>query len=217
LVWSEKMISSNPRNAWGYTYLGCAYLILDSIKRAETAYKKAREIDPYFTLNLYNLAYTYSKQGFHKEAIQILERILELNKNESFSYYDLGVNYNAMGNKAEARKCFTRFKRIVTDEWIKKFPNDAETYFALSRVTAHLYEMDSSDEMLKKAVKMDSTLHDRCAAVLSLQGKIPEALNELDKALNNGYRNLFWLKSDPDLEILQYDIRFRNLLETYFK
>jgi tetratricopeptide (TPR) repeat protein len=105
----------------------------------------------------------------------------------------------------------------VTDEWIKKFPNDAETYFALSRVTAHLYEMDSSDEMLRKAVKMDSTLHDRCAAVLSLQGKIPEALNELDKALNNGYRNLFWLKSDPDLEILQYDIRFRNLLETYFK
>jgi hypothetical protein len=76
--------------------------------------------------------------------------------------------------------------------------------------------MEYSQQMFLKAIKIDSTMHERSAELLCVQGKIPEALNALEKAFKNGYRDLVWLKLSPDLEILQYDIRFRDLIDKYF-
>jgi tetratricopeptide (TPR) repeat protein len=217
LVWSDKLISSNPQNAWGYLFRGLAYVSIDSLINAETAFQKAREIDPYLIVNLYNLAHTYRLQGRYQEAIRILQKIQEIDKNQDGSNYDLGVNYQLMGNKQEAKKYFSIFLKIVTEEWPKKYPDDAGRYIVLASLTARLEEMDSSKLMLQKAIEKDSTLHKQFSEVLSSQGRIPEALDELKKALDNGYRELWWLKLSPDWQALYYDIRFRNLLEKYFR
>jgi tetratricopeptide (TPR) repeat protein len=217
LVWSEKMISDNPQNAWGYMYQGSAWLCLDSLKKAEIAYEKVREINPDLILNLYRLAHTYRIHGRYNDAIRILKEILKTDQNEASAYYDLGVNYQAMGNQEEARKYLNGFKNIATAEWIKKWPNDAGTFIAIGAVLARLGEMESSQQMLRKAIDIDSTLHESFAEVLCLQGKVPEALNQLEKAFNKGYRDLFWLKLTPDLQILHYDTRFHDLMEKYFR
>jgi len=232
LVWAEKMISANAQNAWGYYYLGSAWLSLDNIDKAEIAYQRAREIDPYFLTNQYDLAHAYNIQGRHKEAVRILERIIENSKNEPptnfermleinqyepSAYYDLGINYKAMGNQEEALKYFSIFKKTATEDWMKKRPDDAITYIAIGKVTAHLGDIEFSKEMLQKAKDIDSTLHEQFAEVLCVQGNIQEALYEIEKALDNGFRNLLWLKLNPDLQILQNDARFRNLLGKYFK
>jgi tetratricopeptide (TPR) repeat protein len=216
LVWSEKMISDNPQNEWGYTNLGSAWLSHDSLKKAETAYKKAYELNPNLIINLYRLANTLRLQGRSDEAIVILKKIPDTDLNVTSPYYDLGVNYQLIGNQKEARYYFNRFKKIVTEVWMKKWPDDAGTYISISAVMARLGEMDSSKQMLQKAIEIDSTLHDRFAEVLCLQGNVPEALNQLEKALNKGYRNLFWLKFTSELQILRYDTRFRDLIKKYF-
>ena len=76
--------------------------------------------------------------------------------------------------------------------------------------------MDDSRELLSKAIRMDSTLHHKFADVLCLQGRLPEALQQLELAFEDGYRNLSWLKLNADLRELYYDIRFRDLLNRYF-
>ena len=70
--------------------------------------------------------------------------------------------------------------------------------------------------MLQKAIEIDSTLHQEYAAMYCIQGKIPEAIAQIEKALENGYRDFTWLKIDPDLKELQNNPRFRELLEKYF-
>jgi tetratricopeptide (TPR) repeat protein len=210
------MISDNPRNVWGYSNLGSAWICLDSLNKAEVAYGKAREINPNFTLNLYRLAHTYRLQGGYDKAISILKKIIEINPDEASAYYDLGYNYQSMGNQEEARKYFSIFKKIATENWVKKWPDDAGTYIAISIVSARLNDMESSKLMLRKAVEIDSTLHDRFAEVLCAQGKVNEALAELEKALHNGYRSLFWIKLSPDLQILQSEARYRSLIKKYF-
>ncbi len=217
LVWSEKMISDNPQNAWGYINRGSAWLCIDSLKRAEMAFEKARQISPNITLNLFRLAHAFRLQRHYNEAIGILKKIPEIDQNEASVYYDLGVNYQAMGNQEEARKHFSIFKKIVEDVWMKRWPDDAGTYIALGAVTARLSDMDSSKQMLQKAIEIDSTLHDRFAEVLCIQGNVPEALNQLEKAFNKGYRDLFWLKLTPDLQILHNDPQFRVLMDKFFK
>ena len=216
LVWSEKMTSDNPENPWGYFYLGSSYLGLDSLSKADSAFRKAYEINPAFLMNSYRLAHTCRIQGHYNEATDILKKIRESNKDEVSAIYDRGINYQSMGNKEEAKKYYSEYKQIATEEWKKTYPDIPETYFAIGAITARLGDMESSRKALQKAIEMDSTKHEKFAELLCLQGKIPEAIDETEKALKQGYRDLVWLKINPDYQAMQNEVRFRNLLKKYF-
>jgi len=217
LIWSSKMIKDNPQNAWGYLNMGSAWLCLDSLSKAEEAYIRALKINPDLILNLYRLAHVYRLQKKYDKAIGILKRIPEINQNETSAYYDLGVNYQSMGNQKEANKYFSIYKKAMTMECLKQRQITAESFISLAEVMARLGEIDSSEQTLQKAIIIDSTQNVKFAEVLCLQGKVIEAIEELEEAFENGYRNLFWLKLTPDLQILQYDTRYRDLLDKYFK
>jgi tetratricopeptide (TPR) repeat protein len=216
LVWAEKMLLRFPQNIWSHVNLGNVWICFDSIPKAIFHFRKAREINPKETYNLLTLAHACHRQKLFDEANQILKQIPKINKDELRVYYYSGVNYQSMGNQKEALRYFSDFKKIVAEVYTKNWPQDAETYFWQGLVSAKLGDMDYSQQMLLKAIKIDSTMHERSAELLCVQGKIPEALDELEKAFKNGYRDLPWLKLSPDLEILQYDIRFRDLIDKYF-
>jgi tetratricopeptide (TPR) repeat protein/phage anti-repressor protein len=217
MVWAKKMIADNPQNAWGYYNLGAVYVCLDSLDSSVTAFQKAREVNPYLTDNLYRLAHSYRLQGLYGEAIRILERISEINK------YDIGVNYNLgvvlqlAGNTEKARKYFTIFIQRATNVWLKQYPDMGETYTTLGAAFARLGDTADSQQMLQKAISVDSTIYVRFAEVLCDQGNISDAIDQIEKALGNGYRFLYWLKANPDLQPLQNEPRFRELLDKYFK
>jgi len=217
IVWARKMLSDNPHSAWGYSNLGAAWLSIDSLDKAEAAFEEAREIDPDFTINLYRLAHTYRLQGNYDKAIVMLKEILGINPDEASAYYDMGMNYQFKREPHEARECFAMFRKYASEEWMSRWPDLPMTYITLSVVAARLNDIETSNLMLRKAIEMDSTLHDRFAAVYCAQGKINDALNELEMALKDGYRNLFWLKMSPDLQILQSEARYRNMIKKYFQ
>ncbi len=217
LVWSSKMIKDNPQNAWGYLNLGSAWVCLDSLSKAEEAFIRALKINPDLILNLYRLAHVYRLQKKYDKAIAILNRIPEINQNETSAYYDLGVNYQSMGNQKEAYKYFSIYKNAMKEECLKQSIITAESFISIAEVMARLGEIDSSKQTLQKAIIIDSTQSVKFAEVLSLQGKVIEAIEELEEAFENGYRNLLWLKLTPDLQILQYDTRYRDLLDKYFR
>ncbi len=210
------MISDNPDNIWGYIDLGSAWICFDSLSRAVSAFKKAREINLGVSMNLFRLAHTYRLQARYDEAIAVLKDILVKNPYETSAMYDLGVNYQLAGDYDASVKYLTEFKKYATEVWMKKYPDDPATYIVMSAVTARLGEMGLSGQMLDKAAGFDSTRHEKYAELLCLQGKVPEALSQLDQAFKNGYRDLFWLKLTPDLEILRYDTRYRDMLKKYF-
>jgi tetratricopeptide (TPR) repeat protein len=235
LLWAKNMVSVHPQNAWGYFYLGSAWLCIDSIVKAEAAFEKVRELSPDFIPNLFRLANAYRLQGKHDKALSVLHNILEIKQtqpsgfhdvnvsyeeeniqNETSVYYDLGVNLQEMGNAAEARNYFLKFQKIATEELLAKMPNNAGTYIVLGAVYARLNDLETSALMLQKAMEIDSTMHNRFAELLCLQGKVPEAIDQLDNAFKNGYRNLIALKENPDLQVLFYDVRFHQLMNKYF-
>ena len=217
MIWVKKMMSDNPGNVWGYFYLGSAYLGLDSLSQAETAFRKAYEINPDFLMNTYRLAHSYRLMGQYNEAIEVLIKVRENNQDEISALYDLGINYQCMGNQKEAMRYYSEYRKIATEEWTKTYPDLPETYFAIGAITARMSDFESSRKALQKAIKIDSTRHEKFAELLCLQGKIPEAIDETKKALENGYRDIVWLKINPDYQALQNEIRFQNLLHEYFK
>jgi tetratricopeptide (TPR) repeat protein len=163
LVWAENMVTDNPQNAWSYYYLGSAWICLDNFQKTEMACLKAKEINPDFILNLFQLAHCFRLQGKYDDAIAILQDILDITRtgppgfhdidvnyqiaakqNEASAYYDLGINYKALGNQAEAQKYFSSFKKIATEEWLAKMPENPGTYLTLSSVSAQLDDSDAS-------------------------------------------------------------------------
>ena len=216
LVWSEKMISDNPENPWGYFYLGSSCLGTDSLSKAESAFRKAYEINPGLLMNSYRLAHLYRIQGRFTEAADILKKIREGNRDEVSALYDLGINYESMKNREEALKYYAEFKGIATGEWKKTYPDMPETFIAIGAINARLGDMESSVKALQKAIELNPSKHEKFAELLSLQGKTREAIVEIEKALANGYRDIVWLKINPDYMALQDEPGFRALLKQYF-
>ncbi|MBN2666757.1 MAG: tetratricopeptide repeat protein [Bacteroidales bacterium] len=212
MVWGEKMISDNPENPWGYFYYGSAWFCRDSISRSITCFKKALEINPDFRDDQYRLSHAYRHLENYDKAIKELEKILEKYPGDASAYYDMGINYQAMGKFQEARKWYLKFKKIVEETWISEFSDYYGTYASLAAVAARLDEKELSQQMLKKAMSLDSTQYLRFAEVLCVQGDIPGALKYLGSAIDNGYRDLYWLKVSADLSALRYDIRYWNLI-----
>lgn len=216
LVWSGKMISDNPQNAWGYFYRGSALVCLDSLDKAADSFLKARSINPYFVMNQYRLAHTYNLLGRYREAILILEKIAETSKNEISVFYDLGVNYQGLGNTGESKKYFSLFEKKGSQKWLTENADMAETYIALGVVASRLGKRDTSENLLRKALSIDTAINERYAEIYCQQGKIDEAVGQIEIALKKGYRDLYLLKAHPDLRPLQTNPRFRKLLQAYF-
>ena len=63
---------------------------------------------------------------------------------------------------------------------------------------------------------IDSTKYMEIAGVFCLQGNNSEAIKYLEKALKSGYRDITWLKMNPDLQALRGEGRFQDLLSEYF-
>ena len=216
LVWSRKMIADNPQNAWGYFYLGSAYVCLDSLEKGASSFQRASDINPGFIMNMYRLAHTYHLMSRYRDAIRVLEKIPQLSNDELSAYYDIGVNYLGLDDRNEAGRYFRLFQEKASVRWMKEYPDLAETYISLGVVSARLKDNVTSEQFLKKALSLDSTVYDRYAEIYNQQGKIPQAIDQIQKALESGYRDLYWLKSNPDLLPLQREPHFRELLKKYF-
>jgi tetratricopeptide (TPR) repeat protein len=210
-VWIKQMLHYDDKNAWGYFYLGSVYVAKDSLILAEQAYKKAIELDPNFTLDMYRLAHVYRLQGQYQNAIQVLQNVLKINKEEISAYYDLGINYKNIGDTKSANEHFNKYKKYA-ELLVKQNPKDAESYFCLSTVLARLENYKKSWELGKKVLKIDTTSYIHMAEIMALHTKNPEALNYLQKAINAGYRNYVWLRLDPDLQNLHNEPRFKKII-----
>jgi tetratricopeptide (TPR) repeat protein len=215
-VWAERMIRDNPGNAWGYLHLGSAWLSVDSLQKSIVYHQKARELFPDLIINNYRLAHAYMNAEKYAEAIKVLEEMLVRNPEESAAYYNLGCCHEAMGDHRNARACFLRFRESTEETWLNSYPENYSTYTSLASVAARLDEMELSQQLLEKAVELDSSRYFSFAEVLCVQGNITGALNYIQLALENGYRDLYGLKAHPDLAALRFDIRLKNLLDKYF-
>jgi tetratricopeptide (TPR) repeat protein len=160
---------------------------------------------------MYRLAHVYRLQGQYQNAIQVLQNVLKINKEEISANYDLGINYKNIGDTKSANEHFNKYKKYA-ELLVKQNPKDAESYFCLSTVLARLENYKKSWELGNKVLKIDTTSYIHMAEIMALHTKTPEALNYLQKAINAGYRNYVWLRLDPDLQNLHNEQRFKEIL-----
>jgi tetratricopeptide (TPR) repeat protein len=216
MTWSNRMIKNAPDNPWGYFYLGSAYVGLNDFGKAEVAYLKAGELNSNFLMNQYRLSHVYRLQLKYDKAIEVLETILRNNPNEFSAHYDLGINYNLIGKGELARSHFLEYKKIA-EPWLISSPDDPKSYIYNGIIRAQLDDKDAGWDIGKRALELETPMYFEFAQLLAVLNRKSEALDYLEKALENGYKNLIWIKLHPDMELLQGEPRFKELIQKYFE
>jgi serine/threonine protein kinase/tetratricopeptide (TPR) repeat protein len=223
-VWSKRIISIDPQNAWGYFYLGSAYVYLDSLDKAEWAYQKVRKINPQILINCYNLARLYCIQGRYEVSIHLFEKyLLGINTAEISAYYgwekfsahyELGITYQLMGDNIFSTRHFSKYLKIA-QAWLEEKPGDASVYISMGIALTRLGKKNLGWQVGRKGIEIDSTLHHRIAELLTVQGKKEEALEQLHKAFEKGFRDYVWIKLNPNLHILHNETSYNNLINKF--
>ena len=114
-----------------------------------------------------------------------------------------------------AINCFKDYLEKA-EEWEEVFPQHPGTYSSVGAGWIRLGELQKGWEIGKKAIEIDSTFHFDFAVFLSILGKKEEALDHLEKALKNGYRDLVWIKLNSGFDTIRDEARFQRLMTEYF-
>jgi len=215
LIWSKKMIEHGPDNPFGHLYLGCAYVCIDSLEKAETEFLKTRSLEPRLSNNQYNLCHVYRLMGNYEIAIEVLKDFLQIAPYAVSAHYQLGIIYKLMEDDEQSMKHFLEFKNNA-ESWVKNDSENHFSYYWYGLVLTHLGDKNTAWEYGKKIIEIDTSAHIQFAEFLAAQNRNSEALDHLGKALRQGYRDLTWIKLSPDLFLLQNEEKFQSLIKEYF-
>ncbi len=88
--------------------MGQAYYYKNDFHLAEKYLKEALDLEPRFVIAIHWLGRTQLALGKTSEAIQNLEKAIQINPSVPEIYFDLGKSYRAMGLKKKSKSAFQR-------------------------------------------------------------------------------------------------------------
>ena len=219
----EKEITNNKLSKWADTFnngyhnykRGTETTDEDSVKmyfdKAVDSYKLAALIEPDSVLTYRNLAFVYLTEGKNDEAIEPLEKLIELNKEADGYrylgqiYYTDGMNkkqeFNQSGNPQDSVKAAEYFNKAIAllEEGTKIYPDNGDILKTLSSCYIEVGKIDVALESFRALIakEPDNKVYRYNYGVILMQsGDYENAVKEFEKAL----------EIDPDYENASYNL-----------
>ncbi len=219
----ETEITNNKLSKWaesfnrGFSYYkrGSETQDPDSMKmyfdKAIESYKLATLIEPDSALTYRNLAFVYLMDGRNEDAIEPLQKLIEINKElDGYKYlgqiyYTDGVNarqkYQMEGNPEDSIKAQEYFNKAieVLEEGTKLYPDDGELLKTLSACYVETGREDVALNSFKELVEKnpdDKVFRYNYGVILLQVGNYAEAEKQFKKAL----------EIDPDYANAAYNL-----------
>jgi tetratricopeptide (TPR) repeat protein len=120
-----------------------------------------------------------------------------------------------MDRDQSAREIYLIYKSF-TENWEIRFPENPTAYLSKGTVMTKLGEIEEGFKIGKKGIDLDTSNHFNIARFLAVQDRKDEALDHLELALEQGYRQITWIKMEPDISLLKEEKRYKDLMDEYF-
>jgi len=158
---------------------------------------------PYEKQALESLSVYYKSKNQFAEALQAINRVLDLDPNGGSALGTAAFIYADMGNFEKGVECLKRY--------ISVSPGEAEPYDSLGTLYFRMGRLDEAVASFKQALafKPDKGCEPGIAYIFAVKGNYVEAMKWTDQVIQN---NPFWRWK---LEGLTWRSIFRNLLGSY--
>jgi tetratricopeptide (TPR) repeat protein len=157
-----------------------------------------------------HLAFAYDRLGSADDAIAEYRRVIELEPNSYFAHNNLGVLYDTKGSYDEAIAAFENAARIDP-----KNPGASKNLETAKRNKAAIQKRQAQIQKAENAAAInpkDPQASYNVARLHAHYGNREMALQWLDRARRQGYKELASVKNDPAFKNLRDDRDFELIL-----
>jgi len=212
---SRKALELDSELAESHVARGLAVSLNRQFDEAKREFETAIRLDP----DCFEAYYFYARACFSSGDLEtssaMYEKACALRPEDYQSRLLVAMVYSGLGRKAEAEAKF-RNGLEVAEKHLELHPDDARALYLGANALCQLGERARSLDWAERALRIDSeeptTLYN-VACVYSLQGRVDDALDCLERAAKHGFRQRSWVENDSDLIALRESPRFQSLLD----
>jgi serine/threonine protein kinase/Flp pilus assembly protein TadD len=212
---SRKALDLEPDLAEAHVARGLAVSLRKNFDEAEREFETAMKLDP----KLFDAPYFFARarlaQGRAAEAVKLFERASALRPEDYQSPKLMAQAYDSMGDAEEANRWRRRSVQIV-EERLELNPDDTRALIFGAGSLAALGDVDRAADMASQALKIDPedpALLYNVACTFSQIGKLEDAIEVLERAVDKGFGQKEWIEHDPDFAAIRGTPRYEAILE----
>ena len=204
----ERAIKVNPDLAEAHNNLGIISVRKGNHAAAISHFQEALRIDPDFELAKNNLQRALAiREGRENDVGQIQEK-LAARPDDPELHFNLGNVY--LGQR-ELGKAIVEFEKALA---LRPSFLAAQNNLAMAYAADQQYGRALA--AFKKLVELDpanSVNYYNIAVLYALQNKVPDSVEWLKKAIDQGYHNWDLVKTDPDLANIRNSVEYQQLVK----
>jgi tetratricopeptide (TPR) repeat protein len=212
---SRRALELAPEIAEAHASRGFALTLKRDYEGARHEFETAIRLNP----NLYEAHYLYARAhmqaGNLEEAVRQFEEAARV-RPEDYQAILLSTGPLRGLGRHEASKAAQRRGLTVVEKHLELNPDDARALYLGSVALIELGERERGLEWAgraRAANESDSLVLYNVACSYAVGDLVDEAIECLDKAIQNGFGHREWIENDSDLDALRGDPRFQALLK----
>ena len=202
-------IDSNSIVVWNS--MGSLFHYQENFRDAAKAFRTVIELDPTKPLARVNLGAALIEMKEYDEAESNLYQVLSTDPDHFFANYVLACMYDRLDRQAEAEKRYMKALKANPSHILSR-DSLAKMYWAQGR----LKEAESMNLEITKLDPTQSEAYYRLGCIAAHEGRTSEAIDLLEKSIENKLKNTSRIKSDPALDPIRVSDSFRLFLKKAF-
>ncbi|MDM8551657.1 tetratricopeptide repeat protein [Desulfobacterales bacterium HSG2] len=197
----------NPYDSEIYNNLGSALFHTGNIRKAVAYFQKALQMNPEIREARSNLNMALAARKNIDDAIADIQEELKLKPDNPELYYNLGNQYGKIG---ETESAMAQYRKALSVQ-----PEFTRALKKLAVMYAVRGEYDKALSLLKKMMKVHPGNPDApyyIACIYARQNKVETSVGWLKKAVEKGYENWEFLKTDSNLKNIRGSSYYRSIV-----
>ena len=211
---SQRALELDPASAEAHTSRGIALTLRGDYGEARREFDIALRLNPM----LYEAHYFYARacltEGKFEEAVSRYRDAWRLRPEDYQAVHLSAAPLETLGRHDEALEAARQALKLA-DAHLELNPDDARAWYLTASALMRLGQHEQAVERARRASAIDpedpGVLYN-VGCVYALAGSAEEALNYLDRAIQNGFGHREWLENDSDWDAVRAEPRFQALL-----
>jgi TolB-like protein/Flp pilus assembly protein TadD len=211
---SRKALEIDGELAEAHASHGLAVSLDKRYAEAEAEFERAIELSPKLFEAYYFYARTVRAQGKLEKSAELFAKASEVRPEDYQAPILCGDSYRGL-NRAEDKLNAFRRGLAVAERHLELYPDDARAWYLGAHAHLEIGNRDKALEWNARAMKLApddvATLYN-AGCLFCVMGEYDKCFECLGKAIDNGFAHRSWVESDPDLDPIRNEDRYKALL-----